>query len=692
MMDIKEFYNEFQQEVHSYAGTNQGFVTEAFVELLSDEIEQEGVIVDYEITSYFKASFGAVDAWSYNYENGVLSLIIADFNGILNDGDSVPSLTQTKLDTFFSRLQRLFESTGRKERFVDKLEPSSPIAKLAQNVYELRKDGKIKKVNLIVLSNSSLSKRVDALSSENIEGIETSRHVFDLNRLLKIRTSGKAKEDLTINIRDYGYEGVPFLSASTIEDKLSSYLLVIPGQLLANIYNRYYDRLLEQNVRTFLQFRGKVNKGMRNTINNQPELFFAYNNGLTTTAESIEIDGDKITKLKNFQIVNGGQTTASIFNAFKADGADLSNVHIQVKLSVVDNEAVEELVPKISEYSNTQNKVNAADFFSNHPFHLRVEELSRRIFAPNKEGGVLQTKWFYERTRGQYANEQARRTPAEKRQFLKENPRSQMIIKTDLAKYYQTFEEKPFLVSLGAQKAFTGTKAHEGFVGIVTKEWDTKSQSINELWFKQNMAKAILFRELDKRVRSAEWYSGYKANIVTYTLAKLNALVKERTRKVLDFGAIWKLQKTPPVIAAQIDLIAEAVNTSLLNPPENQTSNVSEWAKNPQCWEIIKLLKIEFYQKVENYLITVTGQIEAEKKAQRVMKDIQKIDNITYVFEKGKHYWVALEEWSSSNPCLSPAQDGVLRVATQNKILTDKQAKLLIKGENRAIEYGFFFA
>ena len=155
---------------------------------------------------------------------------------------------------------------------------------------------------------------------------------------------------------------------------------------------------------------------MRITINEDPQRFFSYNNGITATAESIEIVDNKITKIKNFQIVNGGQTTASIYSSYAQDKADLSSVSVQGKLSIIKPEQIENIVPKISKYANTQNKVSETDFFSNHPYHVRIEELSRRVLAPPSPNGSLgDTIWFYERTRGQYANAQFRLTPLKKR-------------------------------------------------------------------------------------------------------------------------------------------------------------------------------------------------------------------------------------------------------------------------------------
>jgi hypothetical protein len=181
---------------------------------------------------------------------------------------------------------------------------------------------------------------------------------------------------------------------------------MIPGVLLAEIYRQHGARLLEQNVRTFLQARGKVNKGIRDTILNQPEMFLAYNNGLCATAAQIQIESEKgpvanIRSITDFQIVNSGQTTASLTSAPLKDDADLSAVLVQLKLSVIRDPAqVGAIVSNISRFANSQNKVNEADLRSNDAFQVRVEHLSRTVWVPCKAGANRQTKWFYERARG----------------------------------------------------------------------------------------------------------------------------------------------------------------------------------------------------------------------------------------------------------------------------------------------------
>ena len=287
---------------------------------------------------------------------------------------------------------------------------------------------------------------------------------------------------------------------TSVGDDTESMLLAVPGQLLFGIYEQYGARLLEQNVRTYLQARGNVNKGMIATLVDNPSMFFSYNNGLTATAS--QIFGEKksdntveIRGIKNLQIVNGGQTTASIHYAKFKSGADLSKVFVQMKLSVVDPEKLDIVVPKIAQYANTQNKVNAADFFANHPFHRTFEELSRKFASPksNNTLSIGGSFWYYERARGAYANETYKlKTKAQKDAFILANPKSQLIKKEDLAKALMSFEGFPDAVSKGGQAAFI---KHAERVGL-PDDFKKQQYKINEFFFKHSVTKVIIFREL----------------------------------------------------------------------------------------------------------------------------------------------------------------------------------------------------
>lgn len=273
-------------------------------------------------------------------------------------------------------------------------------------------------------------------------------------------------------------------------DKYRVYLAIISGELLAELYNEFRDRLLEKNVRSFLQVKGAVNKGIRDTLRDEPDMFLAYNNGISVTAESIEIVRDEngkpsIKSIRDMQIVNGGQTTASIYNAHKdkKTNANLSKVFVQMKISVItSSEDMEEIVPRISAFANTQNKIQIADFSANDPYHRRIEELSRTIWT-SAQGGLLPQNWFYERARGQYADMLARESTTLRRKKYKEQ--HPLFTKTDLAKYENTWEQLPFYVSEGAQKNFRRF--------TVRMNVSKKGKLPDEQYYHNLIAKAIMF-------------------------------------------------------------------------------------------------------------------------------------------------------------------------------------------------------
>ncbi|MDG2809916.1 AIPR family protein, partial [Vibrio parahaemolyticus] len=424
----------------------------------------------------------------------------------------------------------------------------------------------VEKVKLIIATNGDYRARTDATSFGVIDERPITLSIWDIKRLQRFMEQGLVRADSVINFKDDFGGGIPLLKASGGSNALESYLAVIPGKQLAEIYDKWGPRLLESNVRSFLQARGKVNKGIRDTIRDEPHMFFSYNNGLSATADSLEVDqtssGYQLISVNNLQIVNGGQTTASLFAASKMLKEQIQQVFVQMKLTITPKEFAEEVVPRISEYANSQNKVNASDFFANHPFHIRIEELSRRILAPSGTDSYRETKWFYERARGQFADERSRRTQTERKKFDAEYPRGQFFVKTDLAKYENTWACLPHVVSLGAQKNFSE------FAKAIGKNWGAEGTAFNDIWFKRLIAKAIIFRTTEKLVSNAEWYEGgYRANIVTYSIAKLVNDAKS-LGMVIDLDLIWKIQSVPEDLKASILLSGELAQKVITTPPE----------------------------------------------------------------------------------------------------------------------------
>ncbi|MFA4885878.1 MAG: AIPR family protein, partial [Desulfotomaculaceae bacterium] len=266
----------------------------------------------------------------------------------------------------------------------------------------------ISNVRIVALTNGLV--KLIPFKNIIIENADVSFSVWDIDRLYRCVSSGKMRETVEIDFVEEFNASIECIE-NKMSDKCSVYLALLPGNILALLYEKHGARLLERNVRSFLQTKGQVNKGIRDTLRDEPDMFLAYNNGISVTAERVEIIRDEngkpsITKIRDMQIVNGGQTTASIFNSHndRKIKADLTNVFVQMKLSVIEDATqMDEIVPKISAYANTQNKIQVADFSANDPFHRKIEEISRVTWAP-AQGGMKPLNWFYERARGQYAD------------------------------------------------------------------------------------------------------------------------------------------------------------------------------------------------------------------------------------------------------------------------------------------------
>src|SRR3954451_11729784 len=402
--DLEDFYSEFFQDVHNSADADGRYAEDSFFDLFCQQLVDAGELDTADRAQYVAPRGVRVDGYGGDpmESEGVLNLIIADFH----QSEEVRTLTGTEMDTIFNRVHQ-FVVKSLDRSFRASLEESDAAFGLADLIATRWSD--ISKVRLFLISNRVLSARVDGRPAGEIQHATVTYSVWDLGRLHRYIRSGHGREAIDLELSEYG-GSLSSLPAHLDGAGYQAYLVVVPGAQLAAIYDRWGARLLEQNVRCFLQVKGNVNKGIRNTIEGAPEMFFAYNNGITATAESVEetrAGGNlKLTRVRNLQIVNGGQPTASIHAASRKK-VDLSKVFVQMKLSIIPPARALEVVPKISEFANSQNRVNAADFFANHPFHVRMEEFSRRIYAPSPDGSFRESKWFYERARGQYLDARA---------------------------------------------------------------------------------------------------------------------------------------------------------------------------------------------------------------------------------------------------------------------------------------------
>lgn len=691
MSELEEFHRELVADIQGEADAGGVYTTEAFFEKIGDILTEAGELdgADY---AYFEGAGKnntSLQVGGYGGDprdaQGVLSLIICDFQITEN----VRGIKGEQLKSFFNRLLGFLRHALRDD-FRENLEETSAGFMLADLIATTWPS--ITKIKMILVTNAEKRVRADSLPAGEVEERPVTYSVWDLARIEKFIRSGQTREDLVINFeKDFG-GAIPVLRASMGDSALESYMAVIRGSQLGDIYEKWGTRLLEANVRSFLQARGKVNRGIRDTLEEQPEMFFAYNNGITATANEVEIrqteNGPLLVCADNLQIVNGGQTTASIHSSRKQrpnrPKARLNEVYVQMKLNVVPPENAEEIIPNISLYANSQNKVNDADLASNHPFQMRLQEFSRRILAPKRGSAYQETKWFYERARGQYPDERARRTAAERKKFDLEFPRIQYFNKTDLAKFENSWAGFPHIVSQGAQKNFVD------FQRKIAKEWKKSDKSFDETWYKNLIAKAIIFRYLEKAVPQQPWYEGgYRANIVTYSMAKLASDIDE-LKKVLNLERVWRNQSVPEPIENSLLIAAEEAHNVITHPPEG-VRNMSEWAKKQACWSQFKDRKIKYPSALREYFITLGEAASLVQKERKEKAEASEVNDYVFVFRCGGEFWRHALEWGIENDVLTPAEAGVLDRCSNipNKIPSEKQSVLAMKTLRKLKEKGF---
>lgn len=586
MKEIYKFYKSLIQDVATRQIANEDgdsqeqTFTRMCLELLSEAGETENSDV-----AFYERDLGTPNqikingyAISDNYET--VDLFVSIYEG----ADESVTIPQKDIKNAAKRLENFFRKAIYYD-FGNEIEESASIFEFVNTLgnYKELRDSLIR-VNAFILTNGTYKGEIPV--SKDICGYKIIFRVFDINYLYQI--SADAHAPITINLEEGGWK-IPCLHAPSRNEDYDAYVAILPGEFLYELYDVYGGRLLEQNVRSFLQFTGKINQKIRETIKSAPHMFLAYNNGIAATADDMDVDPNGyIRSISNFQIVNGGQTTASIFHTKKKDKADISNIYVQVKFSIVKKkDDFASIVSDISKFANTQNKVNNADFSANNPVLVELEKVSRYVMTPITPERSIQTYWFFERARSQYKNIRLKEgfTPSRQKAFDLKYPKNQMFTKVELAKYIDCFEEiyegsklviSPHVVVKGSEK---------NYAQFIAKILPTNPKKITNIYFEDTIAKAILFKTADRLYgtkRTGNNIGELKSVVVPYTLGLLNHLTSGR----LDFYRIWKNQKISDALSGLIYSLMLQVNPFIIKiSPSN---NYLEWAKKEECWFAIR--------------------------------------------------------------------------------------------------------
>lgn len=670
------FARDFQQGVISEAEADpEGILREeVFTQHMMELLEEFRELDDATVCHYQKKGM-KVNGYGISHDDQTLDLVVAQCEW----RTPPPRIPRSAIQQA-AKLARgfLHECLG---GYHKKMEEASPAFDLASRIFALKDE--LTRVRVFIVTDGVAPG--DPLPEEEVGDIAVSHHVWDMERVYRCMTSGGRREVITIDFEQFGGP-IPCLHADDGKGIYTSYVAIVPGETLAAIYEKWGTRMLEKNVRSFLQARGKINQGIRNTVLSEPNMFLTYNNGISVTAEAVELrspidGGEAIVKARDFQIVNGGQTTASLFHAKRKDRADLSGIRVQMKLTIVHQaENMEMIVPQISRYANTQNKVSMADFAANDPFHREVEEFSRTVWAPDPAGGKQLTHWFYERARGQYLDDKSRAgTAARERAFEAINPRGQVFTKTDVAKFENTWGQLPHIVSRGAQKNFAefsiALRERGGF-------------KVDQAYFQDLVAKAVMFKQAEKVVGALK-FGGYRANIVTYTLSLISHISGQR----IGLEGVWDRQDISQALRAEIERLAPKIHEHITSPPGGQ--NVTEWCKKEECWTALLERGHELSPEVGRELVALGPGVGGTARSLRGIQgnDPEDVVNIEKVKAIPASMLLEMSNWAKATKNLEGWQRGILysvgKLLQRGKEPSRKQAKQVLVAYGQGIRKGF---
>jgi DNA mismatch endonuclease Vsr len=640
-MTLDEFAQEIRQEVLSRCGDEEApqFREDMFTEVMMEHLKEANRTDDGE-ACFYRSRGMKLNGLSFSTDGECLDLFVCCYR------NAVPpeNIPKGEIDDHFKWVCEFLERAL--EGLHQKLEEASAAFDAAIQIYEQRDS--LTKVRLYFLTDGIAKKAPQ--TGFTTHGVDVQHFVWDMEELFRFFISGMQPEVISIDFEaDFG-QPIPCLASNDTTGEYRAFLAFFPGTLLADLYAKYGPRLLERNVRSFLSTRGKINREIRATILSEGNRFLAYNNGISATAEGVELKAEQglllLKSARDFQIVNGGQTTASIYHTRRKDKADVSKLVVQVKLTELrDRSKIGEFVGRISKYANSQNKINAADLSANSPYHVELEAISRALWAPALTGTDRQTRWYYERARGSYLDDKSREgTPAKMRAWEAKNPVNQKFTKTDLAKFQNTWAQQPHFVSLGAEK---------NFLRFTEAVIEGGKPTVDESYFQRLVAKTLLFRTAEKLV-SKQNFGGFRAQIVTYTLAWLS----HNTAQRIDLARIWENQRLSKSLEEAIAKVCVHANQHIVNPPPNRR-NPSEWCKREECWETFRKTDIGLPPGLEAELITTDRLAEIRRPDADGARDFAVNEEVQKIAAIPADTWFKVSHWAKETKNLAAWQRGL---------------------------------
>ena len=658
---FKNYIEEVKSEVAAlvYSEGEGASFEDKFTEYCLEVLESIGKTDGARVLSFIHPnSKGGID-WKingyclkdeYKEDNGKKYFETLDLFITYYDANSYEyNLTKDELTKSANQIKRFLN--GALKRHIDYIDSSN--TELNELLKIVGKQNNLfDRVNIYFLINGNSNQKIEKLKIKGLnEEINISLHLWDINRFFRIHETNSSREPIEIIFDDFlpeSQKGLHCLEVPNVNELYDCYLAIVPGQVLAQLYKEFSNELLESNVRAFLGQAGKYNKGIRDTIRTKPHMFLPYNNGITATASEVEItyinNQSFITKLNDFQIVNGGQTTASLYHTQKKfKDADLECISVQMKLTVIkDNEKKNIEVPNIARYANSQNKVTELDLSSNNPFFVRIESLSRKKYVVNPENNNQSLLWYFERVKGQYRETINKLTPSMQRKFKEQNPTKLKFLKSDIAKYINLYNQKPHIVSRGSQKNFIDYT--KGIAELVEKD-----KLPGENFYKELIGNAIIFKTIDKLFGRKNVDAIGDTNLKSFTVAYTTSFLHHLTNSRIDLWKIYSEQIIHEKLVEELKDLLVFVYNHLTKNAANTL--ISEYSKKESSWKKLREETYKFQNGIlEEYLVSEKEMRRREKEALEEVEEFE--DNIFLISEirkLGLRFWDGLKTYVSSN-------------------------------------------
>ena len=611
-LNLKDFARDFTDLTKQTAVENGTSVEQQFTEDVLEYIREEGAAVSPELfycvnkdcNRPTEADYYKINAFDYSESAGILDLFIT----IYIEAEGLPELTKNRIDQAHNALAHFLTKCIKDDKMFQKYLAEEPeVAEVVGTINEEFKNKNISLIRFFVLSNGQL--KVDYKSASELK-IGDTEYDFEFNiwDICAIRNSEiAAQHDGAINI-DFETEFANSIECLEMNENsgVKSYLAIMPAVILAKVYKQYKTRLLNKNVRNYLGGTIKVNKGMAKTLREDPAMFFAYNNGISSTADRVSIRPDEggkryITDVTNWQIVNGGQTTNTIYNMYIRN-FDLENAYVTMKISEInfdDEKKKSNAISDIARYANSQTQIKESDLAANIEYMLRLDEISKSEWTP-ANSARRNTQWFFERMRGQYDNAKGEPRSKKARDFVAQHPRKQRFTKTDIAKWEMAWDMRPDIASKGGEQSFD-------FFHKTQLKTDNILADRN--YFHHLIAKAIIYQSIGD-ICKQNGIKGYINIICNYVLSTL----AWKSRGNLDLDYIWNHQEIHPSLRPTIEMAVDIVNKYNMKLGQ-EGLNPSVKAKKDTFWKDITLRMVGLPELDKALLAINEEELTAESQA-----------------------------------------------------------------------------